>query len=129
MNIPNWTHARFSFRNGAGSGSHDNRDVYGASGSSSFSRHIPRAFTSRSLKGKYLLDYDALSSILILLFIHDNLISSIRLHRVIRNLCLHGPTRQWVIQSLLEIMEKTKESVDSSSNNSTTLNADDQTLK
>ncbi|OTF71675.1 E3 ubiquitin-protein ligase HUWE1-like protein, partial [Euroglyphus maynei] len=99
FSIPSWTHARFSFRNGGGgsggggvSGSHDNRDGYGGSG---INRHIPRAFTSRSLKGKYLLDYDSLSSILILLFIHDNLISSIRLHRVIKNLCLHSPTRQW----------------------------------
>lgn len=129
MSIPSWTHARFSFRNGGGSSSHDN-NRYGYGSSSGFGRHTPRAFTSRSLRGKYLLDYDALSSILILLFIHDSLISSIRLHRVIKNLCLHSPTRQWVIQSLLEIMEKTKESVDSSSsNNSIALSADDQTLK
>ncbi|KAH7639382.1 e3 ubiquitin-protein ligase huwe1-like protein [Dermatophagoides farinae] len=129
LSIPSWTHARFSFRNGGGSSSHDN-NRYGYGSSSGFGRHTPRAFTSRSLRGKYLLDYDALSSILILLFIHDSLISSIRLHRVIKNLCLHSPTRQWVIQSLLEIMEKTKESVDSSSsNNSIALSADDQTLK
>ena len=120
LNIPNWTFTRLSYR---GNG-HDNRDSF-----SSLSRNVPRAFTSRSVKGKYLLDYDALSSILILLFIHYNLISSISLHRLIKNLCFHTPTRQWVIQSLLEIMEKTKESVNHNAANTNTLTTDDQSLK
>ncbi|KAJ6222788.1 hypothetical protein RDWZM_001333 [Blomia tropicalis] len=72
----------------------------------------------RSVKGKQIMDYDSLSSLLILLFIQDNLLNSARLHRLIRNICMHAPTRQWVIQSLLEIMEKTKESIDRTSDGS-----------
>lgn len=30
-----------------------------------------------------------------------------RLHRVMRNLCYHGPTRSWVIRSLLSILNRT----------------------
>lgn len=71
-----------------------------------------RSLVHRSFKGKFLLDYDALSSLLILLFIRDNAINSVRLYRLLKNLCYHTHTRQWIIQSLLEIMEKTKESVD-----------------
>lgn len=68
---------------------------------------------NRSIKGKFLLDYDALSSLLILIFIRDNTINAVRLYRLIKNLCYHTHTRQWIIQSLLEILEKTKESLDS----------------
>jgi E3 ubiquitin-protein ligase HUWE1 len=56
-----------------------------------------------------LLDHEALSCLLILLFVEEPKLNTIRLHRVLRNLCYHIPTRQWVIQSLLAIMEKTKD--------------------
>ncbi|CAG2109884.1 unnamed protein product, partial [Medioppia subpectinata] len=70
--------------------------------------HRP-AFTSSRFRGRQLLDNEALSCLLILLFVEEPKLNTIRLHRVLRNLCYHVPTRQWVIQSLLAIMEKTKE--------------------
>lgn len=79
-------------------------------GSTPFQRAQRQSLINRSFKGKHLLDYDALSSLLILLFIHDDLVNNVRLHRLIRNLCYHAPTRQWIIKALLEILEKTKES-------------------
>lgn len=70
---------------------------------------------SRPVKGKLLLDHDAVSSLLMLLFLHDNVISIQRLHRLFRSLCHHAPTRQWVVNSLLEILDKTRESMEGSS--------------
>ena len=32
-----------------------------------------------------------------------------RLHRILRNLCYHAPTREWVIKSLLSILEKSND--------------------
>lgn len=62
------------------------------------------------LRCKQLLDNEALSCLLILLFVDEPKLNITRLHRVLRNLCNHIPTRQWIIQSLLSIMEKAKES-------------------
>ncbi|XP_054168845.1 E3 ubiquitin-protein ligase HUWE1-like isoform X3 [Oppia nitens] len=76
--------------------------------SSSVNAHRP-TFTSSRFKGRQLLDNEALSCLLILLFVEEPKLNTIRLHRVLRNLCYHIPTRQWVIHSLLAIMEKTKE--------------------
>lgn len=99
MSIPNWTLARLAIPA-------NNRDSL-----TRYQRHV----NTRYFKGKHLLDYDALSSILILIFIiHENnsSFSATRLHRLIKNLCYHVPTRQWVIHSLLEIMEKTKDALE-----------------
>lgn len=73
---------------------------------------------SRPVKGKLLLDHDAISSLLMLLFLHDNVISIQRLHRLFRSLCYHTPTRQWVVSSLLEILDKTRESIEASTSDS-----------
>ena len=75
---------------------------------SSANAHRP-TFTSSRFRGRQLLDNEALSCLLILLFVEEPKLNTIRLHRVLRNLCYHIPTRQWVIQSLLAIMDKTKE--------------------
>jgi E3 ubiquitin-protein ligase HUWE1 len=56
-----------------------------------------------------LLDHEGISCLLILLFIDDPKINTTRLHRILRNLCYHGPTREWVIRSLLSILEKSNE--------------------
>jgi E3 ubiquitin-protein ligase HUWE1 len=60
-------------------------------------------------QGAPLLDQESLASILLLLFIDDPNISTIRLYRVIRNLCFHIPTRKWIIKSLLSIIVKCNE--------------------
>lgn len=60
-------------------------------------------------QGSPLLDQESLASILVLLFIDDPNIATIRLYRVIRNLCFHIPTRKWIIKSLLSIIMKCNE--------------------
>ncbi|XP_076304373.1 LOW QUALITY PROTEIN: HECT, UBA and WWE domain containing E3 ubiquitin protein ligase 1 [Tachypleus tridentatus] len=61
------------------------------------------------LRGKQLLDHEALSCLLVLLFMDEPKLNTTRLHRVLRNLCYHPPTRQWMIKSLLSILERTKD--------------------
>ena len=70
------------------------------------------------IKGRQLLDHEALSCLLILLFVDEPKLNISRLHRVLRNLSHHVSTRQWIIQSLLTIMERTRDSkeVDSMKN-------------
>nr|XP_023021300.1 E3 ubiquitin-protein ligase HUWE1-like [Leptinotarsa decemlineata] len=58
------------------------------------------------IRGRQLLDHDGLACLLILLFTDDPHLNRLRLHRVIRNLCYHAPTREWVINALLTIIEK-----------------------
>ena len=60
-------------------------------------------------KGRQLLDHEGLSCLLILLFLDDPKINTTRLHRILRNLCYHAPTREWVVKSLLSILEKSNE--------------------
>lgn len=64
-------------------------------------------------QGGPLLDYEALASILVLLFMDDPNISTLRLYRVIKNLCYHVPTRKWIIRALLSIVEKCSEELNS----------------
>ena len=61
------------------------------------------------LRGRHLLDHEALSCLLVLLFIDEPKLNTTRLHRVLRNLCYHGPTRDWVVKSLLSILERSNE--------------------
>lgn len=56
-----------------------------------------------------MLDPDCLATILLFLFTEDTKINYTRFHRVIRNLCYHAPTRSWIIQSLISIIQKTNE--------------------
>ncbi|CAG0892782.1 unnamed protein product, partial [Cyprideis torosa] len=58
------------------------------------------------LKGRQLLDTEALTSLLILLFVDDQKLNTHRLHRIIKHLCMHGPTRDWVIKALLSILDR-----------------------
>ncbi|KAG5895091.1 hypothetical protein JTB14_023265 [Gonioctena quinquepunctata] len=58
------------------------------------------------IRGRQLLDHEGLACLLILLFTDDPHLNRLRLHRVIRNLCYHAPTREWVINALLSIIEK-----------------------
>ena len=65
--------------------------------------------SSLRFKGRQLLDQEGLSCLLILLFIDDSKINTTRLHRILKYLCYHGPTRDWVVASLLSILEKSNE--------------------
>lgn len=118
MRLP---HLPIGFRIRSSSRSHDSQNNY-----LNYSRFM-RPSNSRASKGKQLLDHEALSSVLILLFINNTALHQVRLHRLIKNLCYHPPTRQWIIQWLLEIMEKTKDSVDQDPSDSNFV--DDQTIR
>lgn len=61
------------------------------------------------VKGRFLLDHEAMTCLLVLLFVDEPKLNTTRLHRVLRNLCYHGPTRLWVIKALLSILHKTSE--------------------
>jgi hypothetical protein len=60
------------------------------------------------LRGRQLLDFDGLACLLILLFVDDVKLNVNRLHRVLRNLCYHQPTRDWIVSSLLAMLQVTK---------------------
>ncbi|KAG9335166.1 hypothetical protein JZ751_005639 [Albula glossodonta] len=62
------------------------------------------------LRGRLLLDHEALSCLLVLLFVDEPRLNTSRLHRVLRNLCYHSQTRGWVICSLLSILQRSSES-------------------
>ncbi|XP_048652652.1 E3 ubiquitin-protein ligase HUWE1 [Marmota marmota marmota] len=62
------------------------------------------------LRGRLLLDHEALSCLLVLLFVDEPKLNTSRLHRVLRNLCYHAQTRHWVIRSLLSILQRSSES-------------------
>lgn len=64
-------------------------------------------------KGKFLLDPVSISALLILMFVNipPGSDKKSKLQKLMRNLCCHQATRQWIVQSLLEILEKAKESV------------------
>ncbi|XP_041336621.1 E3 ubiquitin-protein ligase HUWE1-like [Pyrgilauda ruficollis] len=62
------------------------------------------------LRGRLLLDHEALSCLLVLLFVDEPKLNTSRLHRVLRNLCYHAPTRGWVVRSLLSILQRSSES-------------------
>lgn len=90
------------------------RDLSGAFSALTGGQHAARnpGFPIGRLRGKQLLDNEALSCLLILLFVDEPKLNIARLHRVLRHLCNHLPTRHWVIQSLLTIMERARESRD-----------------
>jgi hypothetical protein len=64
------------------------------------------AMDKLSRGGRQLLDHESLTCLLVLLFIDDTRMNTVKLHRVIRNLCIHGPSRAWIIKALLSILEK-----------------------
>ncbi|CAK9823562.1 E3 ubiquitin-protein ligase HUWE1, partial [Anthophora retusa] len=61
------------------------------------------------LRGRQLLDHESMACVLVLLFVDEPKINTLRLHRVIRNLCYHGSTREWVVRALLSIMERSND--------------------
>jgi E3 ubiquitin-protein ligase HUWE1 len=65
------------------------------------------ASAALKLRGRHLLDHEALTCLLVLLFVDDARLNTNRLHRVLRNLCYHGPTRAWIVRALLSMLQKT----------------------
>ncbi|XP_076294391.1 HECT, UBA and WWE domain containing E3 ubiquitin protein ligase 1 isoform X4 [Lasioglossum baleicum] len=61
------------------------------------------------LRGRQLLDHESMACLLILLFVDEPKINTLRFHRVIRNICYHGSTREWVVKVLLSIMERSND--------------------
>ncbi|XP_078678082.1 E3 ubiquitin-protein ligase HUWE1-like isoform X6 [Branchiostoma floridae x Branchiostoma belcheri] len=59
------------------------------------------------LRGRQLLDHEALACLLVLLFVDEPKLNTSRLHRVLRNLCYHNGTRMWVVHALLSILDRT----------------------
>ena len=78
-------------------------------GSGRHSAAGPSGTSAVRLRGRHLLDYEALTCLLVLLFVNEPKLNTTRLQRVLRNLCYHGPTRSWVIRSLLSMLQKTGE--------------------
>lgn len=78
-------------------------------GGSSAAALGPGGPPAQQARGRQLLDHEALACLLVLLFVDEPRLNTGRLHRVLRNLCYHPPTRHWVVKSLLSILEKTKE--------------------
>ncbi|XP_042241661.1 E3 ubiquitin-protein ligase HUWE1-like isoform X2 [Homarus americanus] len=62
--------------------------------------------TSSKPRGRQLLDHEAMTCLLVLLFVDEPKLNTGRLHRVLRYLCHHTPTRDWVIKALLSILER-----------------------
>lgn len=60
--------------------------------------------------GQQLLDKEAVCCLLVLFFIDDQRLMLGRVHRILRSLCYHAPTRDWVIRALLSILEKAQSS-------------------
>lgn len=81
----------------------------GAAGASHAASSILASANALKFKGRQLLDQEGLSCLLIILFIDDPKINTTRLHRILRNLCYHAPTREWVVKCLLSILEKSND--------------------
>ncbi|CAN7974738.1 unnamed protein product, partial [Ixodes persulcatus] len=94
-----WTWNALSSRGGGGGSSGGATALGGGGGQGG----------SQGARGRQLLDHEALACLLVLLFVDEPRLNTGRLHRVLRNLCYHPPTRHWVVKSLLSILEKTKE--------------------
>ncbi|KAK7072125.1 E3 ubiquitin-protein ligase huwe1, partial [Halocaridina rubra] len=62
--------------------------------------------SSSKPRGRPLLDHEAMTCLLVLLFVDEPKLNTSRLHRVLRYLCHHTPTRDWVIKALLSILER-----------------------
>ena len=56
---------------------------------------------------KQMLDQEALTCLLVLLFLDQSKLHNNRLHRIIKNLSQHSPTRAWILASLLAIIKET----------------------
>merc|ERR1740123_2616638 len=101
--------SHYAIHSGSGTGGRSNlwRSIgRGTGGASHNNATVLTAATNSKFRGRQLLDHEGLSCLLILLFIDDAKLNTTRLHRILRNLCYHAPTRDWVVKCLLSILEK-----------------------
>merc|ERR1719347_833505 len=99
----------YAIHSGSGTGGRSNlwRSIgRGSGGTSHNNATVMTAASNSKFRGRHLLDHKGLSCLLILLFIDDTKLNTTRLHRILRNLCYHAPTRDWVVKCLLSILEK-----------------------
>lgn len=75
---------------------------------SNSSRNLLALSRDGRIKGRQLLDCEALTCLTILLFVQDQRLNIARLHRVLRNLSYHQQTRNWIVQSMLSIIERSR---------------------
>ena len=72
--------------------------------------HFHSVQPSQSSKGEFgskqMLDQEALTCLLVLLFFDQNRLHTNRLHRILKNLSQHLPTRAWIFSSLLAILRE-----------------------
>lgn len=61
---------------------------------------------------RQLLNNDSLACLILLLFVEEPKLNLSRLHRVLRNICFHMPTRHWLVSTLIAILQHSKESLD-----------------
>lgn len=85
----------------AGGGSYLRGSVLGSSHHSGGSRG-----GGADLHSKQMLDQEALTCLLVLLFLDQSKLHNNRLHRIIKNLSQHSPTRAWILASLLAIIKE-----------------------
>ena len=69
--------------------------------------------SAANIRGRHLLDHEALTCLLVLLFIDESRLNTSRLHRVLRNLCYHAQTRSWIIGTLLSVLQHLTDSMQS----------------
>ena len=55
---------------------------------------------------RQILDHESLTCLLLLLFVEDGRVNTTWLHRVFRNLCHHSPTRDWLVATLMAILQR-----------------------
>lgn len=55
---------------------------------------------------RQLVDWEALACLLVLLFVDEPRLHTTRLHKVLRNLAAHEPTRRWLVQALLSMLDR-----------------------
>ncbi len=77
-----------------------------------FSGHHTYRSWQQSMKAiesgsKQMLDQEALTCLLVLLFLDQNKLHNNRLHRIVKNVSQHQPTRAWILSSLLAIIRET----------------------
>ena len=58
---------------------------------------------------RQILDHDALACLMLLLFVEEARLNTNCLHRVFRNLCYHHPTRDWMVSTLMSILQRSGE--------------------
>ncbi|KRX45470.1 E3 ubiquitin-protein ligase HUWE1 [Trichinella murrelli] len=68
--------------------------------------------TTLSTRSSALFDRESLTCLLVLLFVDDSRLSTARLTRILRTVCAHPGTREWLLRALVSILQRTWMSLD-----------------